>query len=102
VLPGRHTHRYQLHIFRRNYQEIPAVMELAASLGHIKVNFIGLSHAITTERNYSPPRYEEAIRLTCEAAQKYGVSFFFDEPFFWSAVRDGSSRLRLRAAEPES
>jgi radical SAM protein with 4Fe4S-binding SPASM domain len=84
-------------VLRRNYQEIPAVMEMAASLDHIKVNFIGLKPCHNyQEELLTAGEYEEAIRLTCEAAQKYGVAFFFDEPFFWPAVR----KWKLEVAPP--
>jgi radical SAM protein with 4Fe4S-binding SPASM domain len=76
-------------ILRRNYQEIPAIFELAVSLGFPKVNLIGLKpcHNYQEER-LSADEYEKAIRLTCEASRKHGVEFFFDEPFFRAAIKE--------------
>jgi radical SAM protein with 4Fe4S-binding SPASM domain len=72
-----------------NYRELPGTLELAASIGVDKVNFIGLKPCEGyTEQVLSPEGYGEAIRLACEAGQRTGVSFFFDEPFFWAVVRE--------------
>jgi len=76
-------------ILKTNYTEIPGVLELAASIGVGKVTFIGLKPCQEyTEELLSPQEYGEAIRLTCQAVQKTGVELFFDEPFFWAAVKD--------------
>ncbi len=76
-------------ILKRNYTEIPGVFELAASIGVQRITFIGLKPCQSyTEELLSPQEYREAIKLTCQAAQKTGVEFFFDEPFFWATVRE--------------
>lgn len=75
-------------ILRTNYHEIPAVFRLARSIGVPKINLIGLKPCPDYARELlSPPEYEAAIRLTCEAAEATGVEFFFDEPFFWATVK---------------
>ncbi len=80
-------------ILKLNYREIPAVFTLARDVGAPRINLIGLKPcAEYTAELLSPPEYREAIRLTCEAARKTGVEFFFDEPFFWAVVKaDGLS-----------
>ena len=76
-------------ILKRNYTEIPEVFELAASIGVRRITFIGLKPCQDyNEELLTPQEYGEAIRLTCQAAQKTGVEFFFDEPFFWATVRE--------------
>jgi len=75
-------------ILKTNYTEIPGILELAASIGIPMVTFIGLKPCQNyTEELLTPEEYGEAIRLTCQAAQKTGVEFFFDEPFFRAVVR---------------
>jgi radical SAM protein with 4Fe4S-binding SPASM domain len=76
-------------VLRRNYREIPEIMKLAAWLKSPKVNFIGLKPCHNyQEELLTAEEYREAITLTCQSAQKYGVDFFFDEPFFWPAVKE--------------
>ncbi len=76
-------------ILRKNYTEIPEILELAASMGTPKVTFIGLKPCqYYPEELLTPDEYEEAIKLTCQAAQETGVEFFFDEPFFWATVKE--------------
>jgi radical SAM protein with 4Fe4S-binding SPASM domain len=75
-------------ILKQNYREIPGIFSLAASLG-TEVTLIGLKPChYYPEALLTPGEYEEAIRLTCQAAEENKVQFFFDEPFFWSAVRE--------------
>jgi len=76
-------------ILKMNYTEITGIFELAASIGVQKVTFLGLKpcHDYPQEL-LTPQEYGEAIRLVCQAAQKTGVEFFFDEPFFWAAVKE--------------
>ena len=76
-------------ILKTNYTEIPEILELAASIGIPMVTFIGLKPCQSyTEELLTPEEYGEAIKLACQAAQKTGVEFFFDEPFFWATVRE--------------
>jgi len=76
-------------LLKTNFKEIPGIFELAASIGVRSITFIGLKPCESyAEELLSPQEYEEAIRLTCQAAQKTGVEFFFDEPFFWATVRE--------------
>jgi len=76
-------------ILKTNYTEIPEVFELAASIGVRGITFIGLKPCQDyTEEILTPREYGEAIKLACQAAQKTGVEFFFDEPFFWATVRE--------------
>jgi radical SAM protein with 4Fe4S-binding SPASM domain len=83
-------------ILRANYPEIPALFRLARSLGAPKINLIGLKPcADYAAELLSPREYEEAIRLTCRAAQETGVEFFFDEPFFWAVVKELGLSARL-------
>ena len=76
-------------LLRTNYMEIPGFFELAASVGVGKITFIGFKpcHGYTGEL-LTPEEYRGAVELTCQAAQKTGVEFFFDEPFFWSVARE--------------
>lgn len=83
-------------ILKSNYTEIPGILELAASIGAPKVTFIGLKPCHNySEELLTPIEYEEAIELTCQAAQKTGVEFFFDEPFFWATVKDRGLVARM-------
>jgi radical SAM protein with 4Fe4S-binding SPASM domain len=76
-------------ILKTNYTEILGIFELAASIGVPKVTFIGLKPCQDySEELLTPEEYGEAIRLACQGAQKTGVEFFFDEPFFWATVRE--------------
>ena len=76
-------------ILRENYTEIPQVFELAASIGIPSITFIGLKPCEDyREKLLSPEEYREANNLTCQTAQKTGIGFFFDEPFFWATVRE--------------
>ena len=76
-------------ILKTNYTEIPGVLELAASIGVPGATLIGLKPCQDYgEKLLSPEEYGEAIRLACRAAQKTGVTLFFDEPFFWATVRE--------------
>ena len=76
-------------ILRKNYKEIPGIMELAKSIGVSKVTFMGLKPCqFYPEELLTPEECEEVIRLTCQSAQETGVEFFFDEPFFWATVRE--------------
>jgi len=85
-------------ILKRNYTEIPGILELAASIGVGKVTFIGLKPCQSyTEELLTPQEYGEAIRLTYQAAQETGVEFFFDEPFFWATVRELGLPARMPA-----
>jgi len=85
-------------ILKDNYTEIPGILELAASIGAPKVTFIGLKPCHNyPEELLSPIEYGEAIELTCQAAQKTGVDFFFDEPFFWATVKDRGLMARMPA-----
>ncbi|MFW6150072.1 MAG: radical SAM protein [Chloroflexota bacterium] len=76
-------------VLKKNYREIPGIMELAASMGTPKVTFIGLKPCHNyPEELLSPDEYTEAISLACEGAEATGVEFFFDEPFFWPVVKE--------------
>ncbi len=76
-------------IMKTNYEEIPGLFELARSIGAPKITFIGfkpchgyLEELLTSEE------YAEAAKLACLGAEKTGLEFFFDEPFFWPLVRE--------------
>jgi radical SAM protein with 4Fe4S-binding SPASM domain len=85
-------------ILRNNYTEIPDILELAASIGAPRVTLIGLKPCHNyPEELLTPAEYGEAVELTCRAAQKTGVEFFFDEPFFWATVKDRGLMARLPA-----
>ncbi len=76
-------------VLRKNYTEIPRILQLAASMGTPKVTFIGLKPCqYYPEELLTPEEYEEAIKLACQAGQETGVEFFFDEPFFWAVVKE--------------
>ena len=76
-------------LLKTNYTEIPEIFELAASIGVKRVTIIGLKPCEHyPEELLTPQEYREAIELTCQAAQKTGVEFFFDEPFFWATVKE--------------
>ena len=86
-------------ILRRNYTEIPGVLELARSIGVSKVTFIGLKPCqFYPEELLTPEEYGEAIKLACQAAQETGVEFFFDEPFFWPVVKEWDLFAQMPAA----
>lgn len=76
-------------ILKMNYTEIPEIFDLAASIGAPKITFIGLKPCEDYPGELlTPEEYTEAIRLACQGAQKTGVEFFFDEPFFWAVVKE--------------
>jgi len=76
-------------LLKMNYAEIPGIFELAASVGAQKVTIIGLKPCQDYPAELlTPQEYGEAIELACRAAQKTGVEFFFDEPFFWATVKE--------------
>ena len=76
-------------IMKMNSAEIPGILELARSIGVQRVTFIGLKPCEQyVEQLLSPQEYGEAIKLACQGAAETGVEFFFDEPFFWAAVRE--------------
>lgn len=76
-------------VMRSNYREIPALFELARSVGAPKITLIGFKpcHGYREEL-LLPEEYREAVRLACQGASRTGIEFFFDEPFFWPAVRE--------------
>jgi radical SAM protein with 4Fe4S-binding SPASM domain len=85
-------------VLKRNYTEIPGILELAASIGTPKVTFIGLKPCHNyPEELLSAEEYTEAISLACKGAEATGVEFFFDEPFFWPVVKEAG----LMAHMPE-
>lgn len=85
-------------ILKKNYTEIPGILELAVSIGAPKVTFIGLKPCHNyPEELLTPEEYGEAIKLTCQAAHKTGVEFFFDEPFFWPTVKEWGLMARMPA-----
>ena len=85
-------------IMKRNYLEIPGILELAASIGVKRVTFIGLKSCQDyREELLSPQEYGEAIKLACQGALKTGVEFFFDEPFFWATVRESNLLAQVPA-----
>jgi len=86
-------------ILKKNYTEIPGILELAASMRTPKVTLIGLKPCqFYPEELLTPQEHEEAIKLACQAAQETGVEFFFDEPFFWATVRERGLFARMPAA----
>jgi len=85
-------------ILKTNFMEIPGIFELAASIGAQKVTFIGLKPCQDYPAELlTPQEYGGAIELVCQAAQKTGVEFFFDEPFFWATVRERGIPARMPA-----
>jgi radical SAM protein with 4Fe4S-binding SPASM domain len=76
-------------LLRTNYTEIPAVFELATSIGTKRVTVIGLKPCEGyADELLTSAEYGEAIKLACQAAQETGVEFFFDEPFFAAVARE--------------
>lgn len=76
-------------LLKGNYREIPEFFDLAASVGVKRVTIIGLKPCQDfLQKLLTPEEYGQAIKLACQAAQETGVEFFFDEPFFWPAVRE--------------
>jgi AdoMet-dependent heme synthase len=89
-------------VLKKNYQEIPGIFSLAASLG-TKLNIIGLKPChYYKEELLAPGEYEKAIRLACQAAQDNKVPFFFDEPFFWPTVKKWGLTIQSTEAEAET
>lgn len=85
-------------ILRSNYREIPGIFELARSVGVDKVTFIGLKPCHGYEEEMlTPEENGEAIQLACQGAQKTGVEFFYDEPFFWAAVKERNLSAQMPA-----
>ena len=85
-------------VLKTNYTEIPGIFELAASIGAQKVTIIGLKPCQDYPAELlAPQEYGEAIELACLAAQKTGVEFFFDEPFFWATVRERGIAAQMPA-----
>lgn len=83
-------------ILKKNHTEIAGILELAAHIGAPKVNFIGLKPCHNyPEELLTPIEYGEVVQLTCQASQKTGVEFFFDEPFFWPTVKDWGLTTRM-------
>jgi radical SAM protein with 4Fe4S-binding SPASM domain len=85
-------------VMKTNYAEIPGIFELAKSIGVKEITIIGFKpcHGYREEL-LAPREYEEAIRLTCLGAEKTGVGFFFDEPFFWPVVKEKGLSARMPA-----
>ena len=85
-------------ILKTNYTDIPGIFQLAASIGVPRVTLLGLKPCQDYhEKLLSPQEYEEAIRLTCQAAQETGIEFFFDEPFFWATVWERGFQVKKPA-----
>ncbi|MDD4924408.1 MAG: radical SAM protein [Dehalococcoidales bacterium] len=76
-------------VMRSNYTEIPGIFEIARSLDVKQITIIGFKpcHGYQNEL-LAPEEYLEAIRLSCEGAEKTGIDFFFDEPFFQAVVKE--------------
>lgn len=75
-------------ILKTNFREIQGIFDLAASIGTPKITIIGLKPC----QNYpaellTPDEYAESIEVSCQAARRTGIEFFFDEPFFWAIVK---------------
>ena len=76
-------------LLKANFREIPEFFDLAVSVGVKRVTIIGLKPCQDfLQKLLTPEEYGQAIKLACQAAQETGVEFFFDEPFFWPAVRE--------------
>jgi radical SAM protein with 4Fe4S-binding SPASM domain len=76
-------------VLKSNYREIPDIFHLAGSLGVTKINFIGFKPCQGHRAELlTPDQCGQAIRFACRGAQETGLDFFFDEPFFWAAVRE--------------
>lgn len=86
-------------IVKGNQKEVPAIFKLAASIGVKKVTFIGLKpcHGYLDEL-LTPGEYRQAIPLVCQSARETGIEFFFDEPFFWAAVKKWKLSVKAPAA----
>lgn len=85
-------------ILKKNYTEIPGILELTRSIGIQRVTFIGLKPCqYYPEELLTPQEYGQAIKLACQAAQETGVEFFFDEPFFWPAVKEWGLSAQMPA-----
>jgi radical SAM protein with 4Fe4S-binding SPASM domain len=74
---------------RQNLRQIPDLFKLAKTIGATRINILGLKPC----ENYSkklltPAEYRLAIELCCRMSLATGLCFFFDEPFFKSAVRE--------------
>jgi len=85
-------------ILKKNYTEIPGILELTRSIGIQRVTFIGLKPCqYYPEELLTPQEYGTAIKLACQAAQETGVEFFFDEPFFWPTVKEWGLSAQMPA-----
>jgi len=85
-------------IVKTNLMEIQGIFDLAASIGAPKVTIIGLKPC----QDYSaelltPHEYVKSIELACQAAQRTGIEFFFDEPFFWAIVKEREITAQMPA-----
>lgn len=85
-------------VLKGNYTEIPGIFELAVAIGVPKVTIIGFKPCQGyREELLTAEEYGEAIRLVCQGAQKTGVEFFFDEPFFWATVKEEGLSAQMPA-----
>jgi len=83
---------------KMNFREIEGIFDLAVSIGAPKVTIIGLKPC----QDYpvellTPDEYIESIELACRAAQRTGIEFFFDEPFFWAIVKEREISAQMPA-----
>ena len=90
-------------VMKANYTEIPGIFEIAESLGVKQINLIGFKPCHNYNCNndngiLTPSEYLEAINFACNAARKTGVSFYFDEPFFWPVVKNRGLHAEMPAS----
>lgn len=80
-------HSLNFTISKMNYKMIPDLFFFCKSTGVDMVNIIGLKPCVKYEEQLlTREEYQMAIFSTVESADKTGVTFFFDEPFFWACV----------------
>lgn len=74
---------------RDNYKSLEDMFKLAKKIGAGLINIIGLKPTKGYQNKLlSPEEYKKAILLTYKASKKYGIDFFFDEPFFHAASKE--------------
>ncbi|MDD5529090.1 MAG: radical SAM protein [bacterium] len=82
-------HAINFVLSKDNYKSIPDMFKLAKDINAGLINIIGLKPTKSYKTKLlSSAEYKEAILMTTESSGKYGVDFFFDEPFFKAACKE--------------
>jgi len=81
-------HSINLTLSKHTYKDLPEMFSLAHSMGAEMINILGLKPCEEYQNQLlSKEEYKTAILSACESANN-GVSFFFDEPFFYACLEE--------------